>query len=148
LREEVGLERGLKSLRNDIEAAKSEVPKSLPAIAALEAGQARLKRELEAAKKKITATRVNQTVTDFKLGELRKAQEAQAAGLELKIETSVSTFAMREIHPDAGRALRHFADDVLKDHRGETLWVFEGTRGRAAHDDAERQRWLSLRRGR
>jgi hypothetical protein len=54
-------------------------------------------------------------MTTYQLGELRKATEARAAGMEMKIETSIASFGMRPIHPDAGAALRDFAAGALKD---------------------------------
>jgi hypothetical protein len=43
----------------------------------------------------------------------------------MKLETSISTFAVGDIHPDARVALRDFATDVLKDTR--TIYTMAGT---------------------
>jgi chromosome segregation ATPase len=125
LREQVGLERSLRDLRSEVEHARSEVPK-VPAIAArLEAGQTRLRREIAATKEKVNRVRVDQSLADYRLGELLKATEARAAGMEMKIETSISSFVIRDIHPDAGAALRNFAAEALKDNR--TLYTTAST---------------------
>jgi outer membrane murein-binding lipoprotein Lpp len=125
LREQVGLERGLRDLREQVDQARSEVPKVPALVAGLEKGQARLRREVAATKDKLTRVRTNQCITDYRLGELRKATEARAAGMEMKIETSISAFVMREVHPDAGAALRDFATEALKDNR--TLYTLAGS---------------------
>jgi hypothetical protein len=65
LREQVGLERGLRDLRREVEDARAQTPK-IPEIAArLEAGQERLQRELETAKTKLKRVRVDQSMADF-----------------------------------------------------------------------------------
>jgi hypothetical protein len=121
LREEVGVERGLKSLRDDIEAAKSEVPR-VPEIAAkLERGQERLRRELETAKDKLKRVRVDQIVADFRLKELDK-KAARAMAVEAKVETTVATFKMQQVHPAARETLRNFAAEAFK---GEKIWLFD-----------------------
>jgi hypothetical protein len=81
-------------VRSEVEEARNEVPK-LPAVAArLEAEQARPERELDATKKKLGRRRVNQSVTDYELRELRKETAAakaavKAAGsIKLELETS------------------------------------------------------------
>jgi hypothetical protein len=129
LREEVGLERGLQALRAEVEQARVDAPK-FPAIAArLERGQARLRAELEAQKGKMSRLRTNQSLTDYKLGQLRKTTDAKAKGLEMKFETTVSSFSMREPHPDAAAALKEFAAGVVNNR---TLWMFDpGTAGTA-----------------
>jgi hypothetical protein len=115
LREQVGLERGLAALRSEVDAARAQVPK-VPAIAArLEAGQAQLRRDVEATKGKLNRLRVDQSIADHSLAELSKATAARAAVLETKIETTISSFTMREVHPEARTALRNFAADALKD---------------------------------
>jgi hypothetical protein len=123
LREQVGLERGLAALREEVEEARKEVPK-LPAIAErLETGQARLQRELKRTQDRVTRVRVNQSMTDFKLDELSKATAKRAAGLEMKIETSVSAFAVGDIHPAAASALHDFAAEAI--NNGKTIWRFD-----------------------
>jgi hypothetical protein len=125
LQQQVGLASGLKALREEVDRAVASVPRVPALVEQLEAGQAELKRELKATKDKLTQTRVNQTMHDYRLSELDKATKAHAAGLEMKLETTVSSFTMRESHPDARAALRNFADEALKGHRGETIWLFD-----------------------
>jgi chromosome segregation ATPase len=125
LREQVGLERELKDLRGQIETAKNQVPK-LPELATrLEEGQARLQREVARTKDKLSRVRVNQSLTDHRLSKLSEATEARAAGMEMKFETIISSFVMREVPPDARAALRDFAAETLKGNRGETIWHFD-----------------------
>jgi chromosome segregation ATPase len=119
LRDQVGLERGLRDLREQVDQARAEVPK-VPAIAArLEAQNARLRREVATTKNKVSRLRADQSIADYRLAELSKATAARAAVLETKIETS---FTMREVHPEARTALRDFATEVLK---GKTIWCFD-----------------------
>jgi hypothetical protein len=97
LQKEVALERGLKALREEVETARAEVPK-LPAIAAqfdaeqkqLKAKQARLEHELAMTKDKL---RVNQSITDYNLREMRKQMDASAgASVELELRVSAAIF--------------------------------------------------------
>jgi chromosome segregation ATPase len=130
LREQVALERGLRDLRTEVEVARAEVPK-LPAIAArLERGQARLERELETTQQKLKRTRVDQRIADHQLTKLREATEQRAASVEMKFETTVSSFRMHEIHPDAARAMKNFADAALKAApkwapSADKIWMFD-----------------------
>jgi predicted RNase H-like nuclease (RuvC/YqgF family) len=126
VRDEVAVERGLRDLRSEIEDARAQVPK-LPAIAArLEAGQERLRREIETTQGKLSRVRTNQCITDYRLAELRKATERRSTALELKIETTVSSFEMREVHPAARAGLRAFAAETLKGTRDDgKLWLFD-----------------------
>jgi chromosome segregation ATPase len=115
VRDEVAVERGLRALRSEVEEARAQVPK-VPAIAAkLEAENARLRRDLATTKDKLGKLRVDQSIADHRLAELSKATAKRAAVLETKIETTISSFTMREVHPDARAALHNFATDVLKD---------------------------------
>jgi hypothetical protein len=129
LREQLGLSRELASLRADVEQARSEVPK-LPAIAArLEKDQARLRRDLERTQRRVSLARADQTTVNYKLNELRKQSVARAASVEMKFETTVSSFKLHELHPDAAAGLRNFATESLKSrwpaHCTETLWVID-----------------------
>jgi hypothetical protein len=113
LRNEVAVERGLRDLRSEIDQARSEVPQ-VPAITAkLERKNVRLRRELAATKEKIDRMRAGQSMTDFRLNELRKATEKRAAA----VEVSIANFVMQPIHPDAGAALRDYATDMLEGNR-------------------------------
>jgi hypothetical protein len=130
LRDEVAVERGLRDLRTKIEAASAQVPEVPALVAGLERAQARLERELEATKKKLTRARADQTMTDFRVAELRKQTESRAAGIEVKLETA--SFTMRELHPNARDALREFAAVTLGNKTAprwapsaETIWAFD-----------------------
>jgi hypothetical protein len=125
LREQVGLERGLRDLRTEVEVARAAVPKVPALVEKLERGQERLQRELERTKKRVSRARADNSMADFKLNELRKATERRATEIQMKLETSVASFTMREVHPDAKAALRNFADEALKGHRGEKIWIFD-----------------------
>jgi hypothetical protein len=125
LRDEVAVERGLRALRDEVKEARAQVPK-VPAIAAkLEAENARLRRDIEKANGKLSRLRVDQSLADHRLAKLSKETADRATVLETKIETSISSFTMREVHPDARAALRNFATDALKDSR--TIFTTVGT---------------------
>ena len=86
----------------------------MPAIEARHNGeQAELKRELdrqarELAKQKdrLGKLRVDQSMTDFSLKKLERAQQPV---VELKFVTEDGQFTMRDMHPDAAAAWRRFA---------------------------------------
>jgi hypothetical protein len=131
LQKEVALERGLKALREEVETARAEVPK-LPAIAArfdaeqkhLKAKQARLEHELAMAKDKLGKLRVNQSITDYKLGEMRKQMDASAgASIEMEFESQRTHFQMKATHPDAARALKDFATGIINGQADGTVWL-------------------------
>jgi chromosome segregation ATPase len=123
LREQVGLERELRALRTDVEEARGQVPQ-LPAIVGqFKTEQARLQREIKTTQEKLKAVKIDQVLADRRLAQLAKATETRASAMEMKIETTV--FEMREVHPDAQRALRDFAGATLKG-RDEKVWIFEG----------------------
>jgi hypothetical protein len=128
LQQQVGLASGLKALREEVDRAVAAVPRVPALVEQLEAGQAELKRELKATKDKLTQTRVNQTMHDYRLSELdkaTKAQKAHAAGLEMKFESVSASFVMREIHPAAAEAMRNFASEVVRPARSQTIWRFD-----------------------
>jgi hypothetical protein len=88
LRQDVALAKSLHDLHDEVAEARKQVPK-LPAIVAdLEADQARLERELDATKDKLGKLRVDQSITDYGVGELRKQMAASAgSSVELEFET-------------------------------------------------------------
>jgi hypothetical protein len=100
LRHEVGVERGLKDLRREVAKAQRQIPQ-VPAIAAqfdaeqkhLKAKQARLEHELAVTKDKLGKLRVDQSISNYKLGELRKQVDASAgASIEMEFESRSSHF--------------------------------------------------------
>jgi hypothetical protein len=135
--EQVGLERGLRDLRRQVVAAQKAVPK-LPAIEArleakqarLDAEQTRLRHELDATKDKLGKVRVNQSITDYNLSEMRKeAAASKATSIEMELQTSTSRLVMRDIHPAAAKALREFAAQAVAD--GDTVWFSDPPAGNA-----------------
>ena len=124
LRQEVGVERGLRDLRAEVAAARKEVPK-LPAIASrLEAEQARLQRELDATKDKLGKLRVDQSITDYNLREMRKQAQASAgASIEMEFEGTSSHFQIKAAHPDAAKTLREFAAGIISGQADGTIWL-------------------------
>lgn len=131
LREELGLERGLKTLHEEIATARAEIPK-VSAIEAridaeqsrLEAEQERLGRELAKTKERLSKLRVNQSIADYKISGLGKQIAApKAPVVALEVETSVSRFVLRDIHPDAAQALRDFAAQVIDARDGAPIWL-------------------------
>jgi predicted nucleic acid-binding Zn-ribbon protein len=133
LREQVGLERELKELKDQVETAKNGMPRLPEIVGQFKSEQARLKRELETTREKLRAVRVDQSVANFRLGELDKETRKQAANVEMKIETRVAaSFAMREMHPDAAAALRNFATATLGARQDEKIWILPGPAGGTA----------------
>jgi hypothetical protein len=125
LREDIGLERGLKKLREEVKQARSEVPRVPEIVAQFERGHARLTRELAATQDRVNHLRTNQSIADYQLAELRREAEARATKMEMKIETSSSSFTMREPDPKAAKALKDFAAGVISN---ETIWMFDFSR--------------------
>jgi hypothetical protein len=118
LREEVALERGFQALKAEIAAAESEIPK-IPAIEAridtehakLKREQARLERELTKTKERLSKMRVDQSIADYRLSE--HLREQPAPGVELKFETASTSFAVKDLDPNAAAAWREFVAGVL-----------------------------------
>jgi chromosome segregation ATPase len=130
LREEVGLERELRDLRSEVVEARKQVPK-LPAIEArfdaeqtrLKAEQARLERELAKTRERVSKMRVDQSIAAYHLAELRKQAEASsAASIEMEFESRSSRFQMKAVHPEAAKALKEFATQIIDGTDG-TLWL-------------------------
>jgi hypothetical protein len=130
------VERGLRDLRRQVAQAQRHVP-DVPAIEArldeehkhLKAKQARLEHELALVKDKFGKLRVNQSITDYNLAQLRK-QEA-APKTEVEFETSTSRFVMRNVHPEAAQALREFASQVIDAKDGGAIWFADPAAGNA-----------------
>jgi predicted nucleic acid-binding Zn-ribbon protein len=131
LRQEVGVERGLKDLRREVAKAQRQIPE-LPAIAAqfdaeqkhLKAKQALLEHELAMTKDKLGKLRVDQSITDYNLREMRKQVDASAgASVELEFENRSSHFQMKATHPDAARALKEFAMGIINGQADGTIWL-------------------------
>ncbi len=124
LRHEVGVERGLRDLRRQVVEAQKRIP-DVPAIEArLEAKQACLEHELAMTKDKLGKLRVNQSVADYELREMRKQMNASAgASVELEFESRSAHFQMKATHPDAARALKDFATGIINGQKDGTLWL-------------------------
>ena len=131
LHQQVALERGLRDLRTEVEAARAEIPK-MPAIAKrLEAEQARLRSELADTRLKL---RVHQSTTDYGISELRRQQAAtkvaaktaaaKAASVEMEFEARSSRFVMRDIDLAAAEALHEFASQAVSTWQERTSWIF------------------------
>src|SRR5262249_10980375 len=125
LREQVGLERGLRELRNEVEEARSQVPRVPDLVSGLEKTQKHLERELAKTKEKLSRVRVNQSVADFKLKELARETRKQATNFEMKIESTVASFRMTEMSANAAATLRNIADATLAGtpRQDEQIWV-------------------------
>jgi predicted nuclease with TOPRIM domain len=126
----VALQRGLRDLRDEVEEAREQVPK-IPAIADrltaeqkhLEAEQARLERELAKTKDRISKMRADQSIMSYRLDELRKQTEASsAASIEMEFESRHSRFQMKAVHPEAAKALKEFATQIINGQDG-TIWL-------------------------
>ena len=116
LREQVGLAEGLRSLRTEVDDARARMPQIPATVTRLEAAQMHLEREVDKTKDRLGKARVDQSMTTYELGELRKELDAKVkaatAAVELKLEQTTS-FEMRALHPDAAAALKQFAREVI-----------------------------------
>jgi chromosome segregation ATPase len=124
LREERKLQRELEGLRLEVAEACKQVP-NVPAIARdLKAETARLREELAATQKKLLRLRTDWSQTDYAVGELRKKTEAAAAAsVEVEFESSSTHFQMKAAHPDAARALKEFAAEIVSGSADGTIWL-------------------------
>jgi hypothetical protein len=122
LRQEVGLERGLKKLRTDVAKAQRQIPQ-VPAIEArlraeahiakgrIDAEQAEMRRELEATKRTVTILKARQSSFNFNLERLLTGAQTS----EVEYQSSEERLIIRnQMHPDAARALREFAAEVIE----------------------------------
>jgi hypothetical protein len=121
----------IRGLQKEVAAAREQVP-AFPAIEArldaenrsLKAKLAGMERELEKTKDRLGKVRVNQSVTEYSLKKLEKQVEANgAASIEMEYESRHEYFQMRASHPDAARALKDFANGIIKSGKNVTLWV-------------------------
>jgi chromosome segregation ATPase len=126
LQREIGLERAVRVLHDEVEAAKTEIPR-LPEIEArvgakqskLAAEQKRLGEELAKQKDRIGKLRVDQSVTEYGLKEdLKELKRAQQPVVELKFESVDGQFTMRDMHPDAAAAWRRFVRELTEANDG------------------------------
>jgi hypothetical protein len=108
LQKEVAVEHGLRKLQDDVAEAQKQVPQVPAIVARLDAEQNSVRRELEATAKKVSRLRVDQSLADYSISQLRKDAEASKAA-SIEMETSTSRFVMRNIDPVAARTLRDFA---------------------------------------
>jgi chromosome segregation ATPase len=124
LQKEIGFERELRDLHSEVEEARKQVPK-VPAIASrLEAEQTALRKELAAVKDQHTRLRSDWSQTDYAVGELRKeATAAKAASIEVEFASSSTHFQMKAAHPDAARALKEFAAEIINGEADGTIWL-------------------------
>jgi hypothetical protein len=86
--------------------------------------QARLERELAKTKDRLGKMRVNQSISDYKLSEMSKQMDASSkASVEMEFESTSSRFQMRAAHPDAAKALKEFATQIIDGQRDGTIWL-------------------------
>jgi chromosome segregation ATPase len=121
VRGELGIDRGLRALYDEVATARSEVPKFdyLEARVATEQSKLRseqrgIERELAATKARLGKMRVNQSVTNYKLSEHIRALQPV---VELKFECADSRFTMK-LHPDAAEAWRRFVAEMVEANDG------------------------------
>jgi hypothetical protein len=121
------LRRELRDLRNEVAEARKQVPK-VPAIESRLRAEATISRvdtdkKLTKLQRELDRMRVNQSITDYKLSELRKeATASKAASIDVELQTSTSRLVMRDIHPAAAKALREFAAQVIDAADGGAVW--------------------------
>ena len=126
LREQIGVERGLRDLRSEVSEAQQQIPQ-LPAIVSqlqAETTSARtdadkriaaLERELKSTKERLSRARVEQSITSYNLAELQRAQQPV---VELKFESVDGQFIMKDMHPDAAQAWRLFVREMVEANDG------------------------------
>ena len=128
LRGEVGVDRRLKELCHEISVAQSTIPK-MPTVVKrfdarqteLEAEQARLECELIATKDKLGKLRVAPSISDHTLAEhIRQKPES---AVELRFETSDSSFQVRDMDPRAAEAWRDFVVGLMATPQDATLSI-------------------------
>jgi hypothetical protein len=124
LQHEVGVERGLRDLCAEVAEARKQIPQYDAEQKQLKAKQARLEHELAMTKDKLGKLRVDQSLTDYHLREMRKQVDASAgASVELEFEGRSAHFQMKATHPDAAKALKEFAGQIIDGQRDGTLWL-------------------------
>ena len=71
-----------------------------------------------------SCTELGAAMIALRVAELRKEAVATraAASIEMELETSTSRFVLRNIHPDAAKALREFASQVVDAEDGGAIW--------------------------
>ena len=124
LQEQVGLERGLRDLRDEVAEARKQMPK-VPAIeqrlraeatiARVDIGveQSKLRHDLEATKRTVSVLRARHSNTDFNLGRFMRSMRGIQTN-EIEYESASERLVIRQrVHPDAARALREFAAKVI-----------------------------------
>jgi hypothetical protein len=127
LQKEIGLERAVRALHDEVEVAKSEIPQ-VPAIEAridgrlseMAAEQKRLQDELQKTKNRVSKMRVNQSITEYSLKEsLKELQHAQQPAVELKFVTEDGCcFSLKDANPGAVETWRRFAADLVAANNG------------------------------
>jgi hypothetical protein len=135
LRQEVGVERGLDELRSKVTKMHDELPKLPTIVVHLEKEQDRLEKELwslryelDATKKRLGRVRVDQSLTNYGLSELRtEVQASHAESVELEFESEdesrINRFQMRALHPQAAEMLKKFAAQVIASQRSGMIWT-------------------------
>jgi hypothetical protein len=124
LREDFALAKSLHDLRSEVAEARKSVPK-LPAIVdEFDARQADLEAENRELKDKFGKLRVQQSIANYELRELRKQARASAgSSVELEFESRSAHFQMKATHPDAAKALKEFATGIINGQSDGTLWL-------------------------
>jgi hypothetical protein len=127
LQKEIGLERAVRALHDEVEVAKSEIPQ-VPAIEAridgrlseMAAEQKRLQDELQKTKNRVSKMRVNQSIAEYSLKEsLKELQHAQQPAVELKFVTEDGCcFSLKDANPGAVETWRRFAADLVAANNG------------------------------
>ena len=127
LREQIGLQQELASLRKQVADAQAQIPQVPALISEVQAEQASADKKIAALSARLTKTqdrlgkaRVDQSLTNYRLEELRRAQAAKAT---IEIETSTQIFAMRDLSPEAAKTLRAFAEQVIDPRDGGPIWI-------------------------
>jgi chromosome segregation ATPase len=119
LQREIGAERAVRALHDEVEVAKSEIPR-LPEIEArIDAKLSQMAAEQEKTRDRVSRMRVDQSVTQYCLKEdLKELKRAQQPVVELKFESVDGVFTMKDLHPDAAAAWRRFVREMVEANEG------------------------------
>jgi hypothetical protein len=122
---------GVRALQKEVAMAREQIP-AVPAIEArldaenrsLKVKLAGLERELAKTKDRLGRVKVDQSVADYSLRELRKQVEASGkASIEMEFESKQTHFQVKASHPDAARALQEFAGQIIHGQKDGVLWL-------------------------
>jgi hypothetical protein len=84
--------------------------------------------ELAKTKERVSRMKVEQSLFSYSIAELEKQMKtSKEASIEIEFEStnsiSSSRFQLKAIHPDAAKALKEFAAQIIDGQRDGTIWL-------------------------